>query len=106
MPNPIVGRIFVECCQHRRTAKWVGAPGVGAFAIIQTCKEVGSSHHSRHGNAITQSLAEDNHVRFEALAGQYAQATEELTRLRDADRDSQKNARNSKPTSSRKPRPS
>ena len=48
----------------------------------------------------------DNHIRFQELADQYAQATEELTRWEQADPDSIKNARTSTPTSSRKRKPS
>ena len=47
-----------------------------------------------------------NHTRFEGLAERFAQVTEELTRLQDGDPELKKNARISKTTNSRKPKPS
>jgi hypothetical protein len=47
----------------------------------------------------------DNHIRFQKLADQYAQVTEELTRLEQGHPDSKKNFKRSNPTTSRKRTP-
>ena len=79
----------------------------GPYFVLQ--RRQGKAHVTERVAAERVPLVQrdiDNHVRFEALADRYAQVTEELTGLRDGDPDSKKNARFSRPTSSRKPRPS
>jgi hypothetical protein len=79
----------------------------GPYFVLQ--RRHGKAHVTERVPAERVPLVQqdiENHVRFEALADRYAQVTEELTRLRDGDPEAKKNARISKPTNSRKPRPS
>ena len=77
----------------------------GPYFVLQ--RRQGKAHVTERVPAERVPLIQsdiDNHLRFETLADRFAQATEELTRLRDGDPGSKKNARTSKPTNSRKPR--
>lgn len=92
---------FLKGTKAGKSVQW------GPYFVLQ--RRQGQAHVTERVPAERVPLVQrdiDNHVRFEALADRYAQATEALTRLRDGDAASKKNTRISRPTSSRKPRPS
>ena len=79
----------------------------GPYFVLQ--RRAGQAHVTERIPAARVPLVQQdiaNHVRFEALADRYAQATEELTRLQDGDRESKKNAKPSRTINSKRPRPS
>lgn len=79
----------------------------GPYYVLQRTE--GKKHITRRIPADRAPLIQkdiDNHIRFQELSDQYARLTEELTGLQEDNPDSKKNATRSRPTSSRKRRPS
>lgn len=79
----------------------------GPYYVLQRTE--GRKHITRRIPADRAPIIQrdiDNHIRFQELSGQYARLTEELTGLQEDEPDAKKNAATSRPTSSRKRRPS
>ena len=58
---------FVQCREDGGTAERIGAPGVGAFAVIERAEERRRTDRRRHRHAVAQPLAENDDVRLEPV---------------------------------------
>jgi hypothetical protein len=98
------GRLSEQFLKGRKDGK---AVLWGPYFVLQ--RREGKKHVTRRVPAAQAPLIQkdiDGHIRFEELAGQYAQVTEELTRLQDEDPESKKKSKPSNKAGSRKPKPS
>src|ERR1019366_1531952 len=60
-------REFIERGEDGGTAKRVGAPGVGAFAVVESAEECRGADRRRDGDAVAQAFAEDDDVGLQAI---------------------------------------
>ena len=58
---------LVERRQHGGAAERVGAPGVGAFAVVEAGEQVAPADRRRDRHAVAQALAEHDDVRLQAV---------------------------------------
>ena len=63
-----VGRfVFVERGQHGGAGERVGAPGVGAFAVVHVGEQIGAADGGADRDAVAQPLAQDDDVGLDAV---------------------------------------
>src|SRR5207244_534920 len=58
---------FIQGCKHSGATERIGAPSIGAFAIIERGENVRRADRRRDRHAVAQALAEDDDVGFQAV---------------------------------------
>ena len=66
-PEDVAAFELVQRRQHGRAAERVGAPGVGAFAVVERGEQVLAADRRRDRHAVAEPLAEHDDVRLEAV---------------------------------------